>query len=270
MPAFNVEHYVAESIQSVIDQSFEDWELIVTDDCSSDQTRDVVAGFVERDSRVSLLTTRANEGGAAARNLALSAARGRYVAFLDSDDLWDENKLSLQLKYMRDTGAVFTYTSYRVRRPSCERGPYLLSEPLPILGEVGYGLMKCNNFIGCLTVVLDRAVFSELSFPLIEKRHDFAFWLKLLREGHIAVGLNRCLATYTVRGQSLSRSKADAVRYYRQVLVEFGHCGRVSSYVYLILYMILSKSRSSIPGLYKVLLASLELLRRNRGRYQLP
>ena len=216
MPAHNSVAFVGHAITSVQAQTFRDWELIVVDDCSTDDTAAVVERFVAADERVRLVRQRANLGPAHARNAALADARGRYLAFLDSDDSWLPQKLELQLAFMVETEAPISYTAYRrfvweAKRP----GPLIAAQPM-----FDYrGLLK-NPGMACLTVIVDRARTGPLAMPLVH-HEDYAFWLRLLKQGFVAQGLNVDLARYRVSNGSVSGNKLRSAtwvwRIYRDV-----------------------------------------------------
>lgn len=210
MPTYNSAKFVSETIESVIHQSFSDWELIVVDDCSSDNTAELVLNFVDRDERIRLFTQRVNQGPALARNKALSVAKGRYIAYFDSDDLWLSNKLEEQLIYMDQTNAGMCFTSYETIN---EDGSHRNFVHVP--KRIDYkGFLKAP--VTCThTVMFDTDLISRdlLVMPDIKKRQDGATWLQVLRTGVIAVGLDKVLAKNRKRKGSVSSNKLVAIRY---------------------------------------------------------
>jgi len=202
MPCYNMEHYVARSIASVQAQTYPRWELLVADDGSTDKSREIITKLAQQDPRIRPVFLEKNGGIAAARNAALERAAGRYLAFLDSDDLWEPEKLAVQLAFMEERDAAFTYSAYhRVD----ENLTYLNTKKVP--AQLSYRELLQKNEIGCLSVVIDRQSTGDFQMP--DMRHeDYATWLSLLRTtGLTAYGIQTPLARYVVRGGSTSRNK---------------------------------------------------------------
>lgn len=201
-PAFNARRTVAQAIESVQAQTFQQWEMVVVDDLSADDTCSIVETYVKADSRIRLLRQRINGGPACARNAGLKAAVGRYVAFLDSDDYWLPAKLDRQLSFMRANSAALSYTLYR-------RFADDIAETGPLVGLPSFftyeALLK-NTGIACLTVMIDRELAGVIEFPLI-RHEDYALWLTLLKRGLVAYGLLEDLARYRVSNSSVSGNK---------------------------------------------------------------
>ena len=216
MAAHNSAPFIVETIESVQSQDFAAWELLVVDDCSTDDTVAIVERLADRDDRIQITRLESNGGAAVARNTAIGQARGRYIAFLDSDDIWLPTKLTEQITFMRDTGSPFTYTAYQ--RIS-EQGYYLGTVDVP--GSVGYSSLLKRNVIACLTAIYDREHFGTTMMPLIRKGQDYGLWLLLLKRGTTARGLDRMLGSYRVRSHSISSNKLESStwvwRIYRQV-----------------------------------------------------
>lgn len=219
MPAYNVAAYLAVAAGSVLAQSYRDIELIIVDDCSTDETPGVAQHISEADPRVCFLRTECNLGGAGARNLGLQAARGRYVAFLDGDDSWAEDKLEKQLLALQESGAQLCYTA--IRKMDAEG--ILFGKLQSVPDSVSYQELLGNPLIGCSTVLLDYEAVGRPLMPDIRKRQDFAFWLSLLRNGSKAVGINEPLTFYRVRPGSLSSNKLSAAAYTWRVFRELEH-----------------------------------------------
>ena len=200
MPVHNGAATIGESIESVQTQSYEKWELIIIDDCSTDGTKTVVEGY--HDQRIRYHCLQRNCGVAQARNKGISMALGRYVAFLDSDDLWLPEKLAEQLAFMQQKRCGFSYTEYRQFVDTVSQIGHLIR----IHDYVDYrGLLKGNE-IGCLTVMIDRSIFPEIVMP--SSRHeDYITWLNLLRTGKKAYGIHKDLARYRKSSKSLTGNK---------------------------------------------------------------
>jgi len=211
MPAYNVSGFISESIDSVLNQSYENWELIIVNDNSSDTTVEVVTPYLA-DKRIKLINNNANLGGAGSRNVAIKKSKGRYIAFLDSDDLWYKNKLSSHIEFMINNEVGFTYSNYQ--QFYSDKNNALIMAPI----KVNYKQMLKSNFIGCLTVVYDTSLFGKFYFPETKKRHDFALWLNMLKKFDFAYNVGEVLANYRVHNASLSSNKKDAFQSYFYIL----------------------------------------------------
>lgn len=206
-PAFNAESYVEATIASVQAQSHDNWEMLIVDDCSSDNTVEVVEQAAVLDPRVRLIRQPKNGGPASARNSALEAATGRWIAFLDSDDLWLPQKLESQLAFQRRHSAKVTFTAFRRITADGLATGRLINIP----ERVGYRQLLGNTVIATSTVVVDREMSGEFRMKAMYY-DDFGCWLDLLRGGDIALGLQADLMRYRVVSQSVSRNKKNSAR----------------------------------------------------------
>ena len=201
MPAYNKQDVIAESVRSVIAQTFPHWELLVVDDASTDGTLSVANRLAEDDSRIRVVALKENGGIANARNVGMAAAQGQYLAFLDSDDLWLPKKLQVQMEFICRHGASFTFTRYRRFGPNGSLGP-----PVKIPEKVNYERLLRGNAIGCLTVMLDRAKIPIFSMPNV-RHEDYVSWLHILKQGYTAWGVQEDLARYRISSTSVSADK---------------------------------------------------------------
>ena len=212
MPVFNAAATLAASIQSVRQQTFSDWELIVVDDCSSDSTPEIVKDFAVMDPRIRYVRMDANSGGPAApRNRGIKEAVGRYMAFLDGDDLWYCDKLKSQLIAMRDSGWPISCTGFDVLGSD---GIVIGAYMPPIATDYAHALRE--NTLGCLSVVYDSEVLGKRYFPKLG-HEDYALWLEILREGHLAHGLQQTLCAYRLTPGSVSRNKLRVLRFFFRI-----------------------------------------------------
>lgn len=203
MPAYNAEKYIKEAIQSVIGQTYEKWELIIVDDASTDGTVAIVQECAAKDNRINLICISKNGGVANARNVAIKIAKGRFLAFLDSDDLWLPEKLERQLEFMREKNYAFSFHGYR---HFSEKG--VCNKQVIIPDVLCYDDALCGNYIGCLTVCLDRTKLKPFTMP--KARHeDYITWLNILKDNGIcAYGLQEDLARYRIgNGGTVSGNK---------------------------------------------------------------
>lgn len=210
MPAFRDGERLRESVASVQAQSWENWELLVVDDCSPDDTFAVAQALSAEDGRIRALQTPSNSGPGEARNVALENARGKYVAFLDSDDLWLPGKLERQIAFMQSVGAAFSCTAYdRIS----EDGERVLGRVTPYPRADYRKVLYTANPVGNSTAMYDREALGEFRVPPIRKRNDFALWLAILKKTDYVWGMDECLACYRVRENSVSARKGKLLRY---------------------------------------------------------
>lgn len=207
-PAYNAERFIGETIESVQAQTYENWEMVIVDDLSTDQTVHIVKEYAQRDSRIKLIQLEKNSGPAVARNTAMDNGQGRYIAFLDSDDEWLPEKLEKQLKFMQENDYEFTYTKYRRMKEDGELTNGISAAP----GTLDYDDLMKSCVIGCLTVMLDREKIGEERMVNIRTRQDYAFWLALTRKGFVVHGLPEVLAHYRLVADSISSNKLKAAR----------------------------------------------------------
>jgi len=204
-PTFNSESFIKFTYQSILNQTYKNWEWLVTDDNSSDNTCFILAGIAQEDSRVIFTTQTKNSGAAVTRNISLSLATGELVAFVDSDDLWMPNKLEKQVKFM-SKGIDFSFTAYELINSKGISLNRIIDETKGI--SVNYNdMLRKKATIGCSTVIIRRSSFSSLSMPLIRTGQDYAFWLKLLKSGKKAYLLPDVLTRYRILPNSISRNK---------------------------------------------------------------
>ena len=230
MPAYNAAQYIEQSIESVLKQSYTNWELIIVDDCSIDDTYKIVEKLCLNEKRIKLFRMNENSGVAMARNFAISMSRGKYIAFLDSDDLWLPDKLEKQLNLMREKKAVISYTAYR--QFSMEKVGNLVSVP----EQVTYKQLLKGNVIGCLTVMLDKERLGNLQMK--KARHeDYILWLDILKQGNTAYGLQEDLARYRKSETSLTSNKKRSALWTWQVYRQHQELSFLASIYYFIFYV---------------------------------
>ena len=207
-PSYNTARFIKDCIQSVICQSFENWELLIVDDCSKDSSVEIITKFTQEDNRILLIALNENVGAAAARNIAIQKAKGKYIAFLDSDDIWKKDKLEEQLDFMRTNDFAFTFTAYQPISEDGENMYSVISAPKIMT----YRSYLRNTIIGCLTVMIDREKTGDFQMPNIRSSHDMALWLQIMKRGFKAYGLNENLAQYRVVSSSNTAKKWKAAK----------------------------------------------------------
>jgi teichuronic acid biosynthesis glycosyltransferase TuaG len=215
MPSYNSAATIVNSIKSVQQQSYPHWELLITDDGSTDNTVELVRKFASEDPRISIEVNPVNSGAGFSRNQSINRSKGKYIAFLDADDLWLPNKLTTQVSYMENTGALFTYTAYQ-KFSNAGLGGVIMPPTRVTHSQLLYGCV-----IGCLTAMFNAEALGRQTMPLIRKRQDMGLWLKLLKICGEAHGIPEVLAHYRT-DSGMSKNKINAAgyqwRFYRDVV----------------------------------------------------
>ena len=206
-PVFNSEKYLDECICSVLNQTYLNWELIIIDDMSNDNSKSIINRYSKTDKRIKPFFLKDNVGAAMARNYAISKIEGKYLAFLDSDDIWFANKLELQINFMKLNNYSFVFSSYDV---ISEDGMKIISK-IKVPKQISYNSYLKNTIIGCLTVVIDVTKHRSFKMPNLRSSHDMAAWLNLLRYDSYAFGLNQTLAQYRLVKSSNTSNKLKAI-----------------------------------------------------------
>jgi glycosyltransferase involved in cell wall biosynthesis len=216
-PSYNCASFVAETIESIISQTYTNWELLITDDCSTDNSCEIIKQYVQQDSRISFFQLEKNSGAGVARNLSIKNAKGRFIAFCDSDDLWMPTKLEKQVACLKSTGASICYSSYLTcDMDSCTTGIVVAYK------EITFRNICRDDSIGFLTCMYNAEAIGRTYMPTIRKRQDWGLKILLLQKARKAVGIIEPLAIYRLRSNSLSNNKFSLVKYniaiYKEVL----------------------------------------------------
>lgn len=207
-PAYNSDRFIRQTMDSVLAQTYENWEMIIVDDHSTDKTVEYVKDYQKRDPRIKLFQLNKNSGSAVARNTAMRNAKGRYIAFLDSDDMWYPEKLEKQIRFMQEKDIAFSFTKYRLMEEDGTVKEVESKAP----DSVGYDDLMKHCVIGCLTVMLDREKTGDQEMVNIRTRQDYAYWLAITKRGIRAYGLPEVLAKYRIVENSISRNKIKAAQ----------------------------------------------------------
>jgi len=243
VPAFNSEKFIESTIESVLCQTFKFWELIVIDDCSTDNTVCLVSVYVKKyPAQIRLLTNQVNSGSAVSRNKGIQSARGKYIAFLDADDCWVPEKLDLQLAFMEANQIEFCFTAYACFTES----PDVLTRVIDLQSKpvVNYEDMLAKRAtFGCSTVIVRTDLVGEARMPNIRTGQDYAFWLLLLKMGASAHRLGRVLTHYRVRSDSISANKVKKAIRQWQIYRKLEKIGIFSSIWYFANYAYRAISR---------------------------
>ena len=216
-PVHNSSDYIADTINSVIDQTYQNWEMILVDDFSSDNSVEIIRMFQEKSNKIKLIQSDTNVGAAEARNIALRQAKGDYIAFLDSDDMWLPNKLERQTQFMKSNNYAFSFTAYQRVNEDNKKTINRIGVPK----SIGYNGFLRNTIIGTLTVMIDKRQTGYFEMPNIRSSHDMALWCDILKRGFKAYGINEVLAYYRIVGDSNTARKwkaaKDVWRVYRDI-----------------------------------------------------
>lgn len=216
-PSYNSEKFIAETITSVINQTYPHWELIIVDDCSKDKTTDIVRSFMEEDARIHLHQLSKNAGAGVARNTALQHAQGRYIAFLDSDDCWKPEKLEKQLHFMEAEQQPFTFSFYECMDEASVSLKQYIQAPNPLQ----YTQLFFCNFVGNLTGIYDTHFFGKIAISSLRKRQDWMVWLTIMKKLKQAKPVPESLAFYRIRKDSISSSKIKLLQHNYAVYRQF-------------------------------------------------
>lgn len=230
---YNSESFIAKTIESVQAQTYTNWEMVITDDSSTDGGAAVVSEYAARDSRIRLLKLESNSGPGVARNNSILNAQGQYIAFLDSDDVWMPEKLARQIGLLEKNGCGMAYSSYL----TCNEDD-IVTGMVKCRSSVRYWRMVCDNAIGFLTMIYDRKKCGTVLLPEIRKRQDWGLNMAILKKCHIAYGCKEPLAVYKIRSGSVSRDKLSLIKYnvgiYNQVL---GYPMPVAVLLFIVLFL---------------------------------
>ena len=233
-PTFNSERFIAETIRSVQAQTYQDWEMIIVDDCSTDRTAEIVASFQEKDSRIKYFYNSTNKGSALSRNLALQKAKGKWIAFLDSDDIWHPEKLEKQIEFMTKNNYHFSYTNYcEIDENSKETG-ILITGPKVITDK----LMIAYCWPGCLTVMYDAEKIGIIQTVDIKINEEYALWIKIAKNLNCYL-LDENLAKYRRHNKSLtSQSYFKLIKWHYLMFRKSENRNAVSSFILTLVNLI--------------------------------
>lgn len=232
-PSYNSEKYIAATINSVINQTYKDWELIIVDDASIDNTHNIVSVFCKKDHRIKIIKQQKNVGAGVSRNVGINAAKGSYIAFLDSDDIWKPNKLETQIACMNSQNAAICFSSYELINEEGEP----LHKIIEALPKLSYKKQLKCNYIGNLTGMYNVDAVGKMYMPEIKKRQDWIMWLNAIKKGGPAIGIKTSLAYYRVRKDSISSNKLNLIAYNFNVYKEALGFGFIKSVRYLLVFL---------------------------------
>ncbi len=238
MPCYNCEKYIDETIQSVLNQTYDNWEIICVDDCSTDKTDKIIKEYSKKNNKIKYIKLEKNSGAAVARQKGIEISKGEYIAFLDSDDIWLPEKLSKQILYMEKEKKVFTCTAY---------AKYKNNELLKVVTppeKADYNSVIKECLVGNSTVIYKKEFFDKLELPNIKKRNDLALWLTMLKKTDYIFGMKEVLMNYRVRTDSLSSNKLTLIKYHWTLYRKIEKHSLIKS-IYLLLNWAIVKTLNS-------------------------
>jgi teichuronic acid biosynthesis glycosyltransferase TuaG len=208
IPVYNSEEFINSTLDSVLNQTYKNIEVVIVDDCSTDNTEDIINEYLLKNRNIIYYKLENNSGAAIARNKAIELANGRYIAFIDSDDIWYPRKIEKQLEFMKEKNAAICYTAIEM----IDEEDRILKGKRDVLNQVDYKFLLKNTMIATSSVVIDREVTGNFRMPLLRSGQDYATWLLLLRNGTIAFGINEALVKYRKRSNSLSSGRVKNIK----------------------------------------------------------
>ncbi|GHU55150.1 putative teichuronic acid biosynthesis glycosyltransferase TuaG [Spirochaetia bacterium] len=229
-PNYNCSRFIAQTIESVLAQTYKDWEMIIVDDCSTDGSYEIALEYTKKDSRIRVYPMEHNSGAALCRNKAIELSQGQCLAFLDSDDLWMPEKLEKQLKFMQENDCDFSFTGYELIDEESRK----LGIKVRVIKKLAYKKMLLHCFTGCLAVMYKQDVNNKIFGPDITKNNDYALFLEVLKHIHNARGYPECLAQYRIRQKSLSRNKIGKIKSFFYLMLHIEHKNFIVVCFYLI------------------------------------
>ena len=232
-PSYNSAKFIAETIQSVQNQTYQNWEMIIVDDGSSDETENVVLSIIQKDNRIQFHKLSQNSGPAVARNTGIEKASGDYMTFIDADDIWFPTFIENNIKTIQETGIPFVFSSYKRANEQLE---FVYSDFI-VPNKVSYSDILKSNSISCLTAFVDIKKLGKKYMPLIRKRQDMGLWLNYLKVIPFAHGIQETQAIYRIRENSLSRKKSDLIKYQWQFYREVEKLNVFESSYYMLHWM---------------------------------
>lgn len=219
MPTYNCGKFIAETLDSVKAQTYQNWEVVIVDDCSTDNTKQIVDSYIVNDPRIKYHCLETNSGAAVARTKAMELATGQYIAFLDSDDLWTPDKLDKQLAFMKENGYAFSCTAYE----QIDEEGKPLGKVIKTIKKTDYNRLLLDCPVGNSTVMYDVSKMGKFQVPNIRKRNDDALWLTMLKKEKYIYGMPDILMQYRIRANSISGNKLKVIKYHWILYREIEH-----------------------------------------------
>ena len=219
MPTYNCAAFIAETLDSIKAQTYTDWEIVIVDDCSKDNTREIVEKYMSEDPRIKYHCLEVNSGAAVARTVAMEKAEGQYMAFCDSDDLWMPDKLERQLAFMNENGYAFSCTAYE----QIDEDSKSLDRIIKTVKKTDYNRLLLDCPVGNSSVMYNVEKMGKFEVPNIRKRNDDALWLQMLKKEKYIWGMPDVLMRYRIRKNSISSNKLKVIKYHWILYREIEH-----------------------------------------------
>ncbi len=231
-PCYNAAHYIAETIKTVISQTYENWEMLIIDDCSTDNSAEIINYYMSLDKRIRYYKTdKASGSPTVPRNIGVMNARGRFIAFLDSDDMWSPEKLLTQVSMFDENNVAIVFSDYeKISSDGKRMGRFILAP-----SSVNYKQLLNGNVIGNLTAIYDTSKTGKIYFEQVG-HEDFVYWLSILKQGFIAKNTQCIHAFYRVHVNSISANKLEALKWTWNIYRNIEHLSLISSVWHFILY----------------------------------
>ena len=233
VPMYNAEKFIGKTIESVLAQTYQNWEMLIMNDVSTDNSLAIVSLYAKKDERIKIVNTEKNVGVVKGRNFLIDLASGKYIAFLDADDYWHNEKLEKQIKFMKEKNASISCTEYtRVKENEEKINDVIIKE------EISYNDMLKNNYLGCLTVIYDAKKIGKRYFKELEKNEDYVLWLEIVKDVDIIYGLKENLAYYRVLDNSRSSNKVKTAKVRWEIYRKIEKLSLLKSLYYFLHYAI--------------------------------
>ena len=233
VPMYNAEKFIGKTIESVLAQTYQNWEMLIMNDVSTDNSLAIVSVYAKKDERIKIVNTEKNVGVVKGRNFLIDLASGKYIAFLDADDYWHNEKLEKQIKFMKEKNASISCTEYtRVKENEEKINDVIIKE------EISYNDMLKNNYLGCLTVIYDAEKIGKRYFKELEKNEDYVLWLEIVKDVDIIYGLKENLAYYRVLDNSRSSNKVKTAKVRWEIYRKIEKLSLLKSIYYFLHYAI--------------------------------
>lgn len=237
-PTYNCAKFIGETIETVLKQTYKNWEMIIVDDESKDNTEEIVSQY--NDERIKYTKLKENSGADVARNTAIDKANGKYIAFLDSDDLWEPEKLEKQIKFMKKNNYNITATDYQ----KIDEEGKLLNKIIKTKEKVDYNSMLLSNSVGNSTIVYNAENIGKFKVPNIKKRNDYALWLQMLKKEKYIYGMPETLMKYRVRSNSISRNKLNLIKYQWELYRKIEQLSIIRSAYHIVMWALIKTFRT--------------------------
>jgi glycosyltransferase involved in cell wall biosynthesis len=246
-PCYNSAQFISRTIESVVAQTYQNWEMLIVDDCSTDESCKIVLEYSQKDARIKLYKMERNYGAAVCRNVAIEFSQGQYLAFLDSDDIWYPEKLEKQLWFMQENDCDFSFTEYEYIDEYDDR----LGIKTRVIKKLTYRKMLLYCFPGCLTVMYRQDINSKVYGPIVHNMEDYGLFLREIRRCYNAMGYSQCLAKYRIRRNSLSRNKIKKIIPYFEIMIRYENKNVFIACILIIIFFIMKVvwryGKSDIP-----------------------